>query len=173
MPKQAKKTKRATKTQPEKRKPGRPTAFSDETLEEIKYAYSHAVPMPTIVADFNISKSQVYRLAQKYNWPKPKEFIQKVAEAADVETPTGKDVLNKVSGAIFAKEADRYVSVVQRLTARIMDEIEARPPDVQNWRDVEIVDKMGRRARGLDVADTRQNVLVNVGSLMSDPDSEL
>lgn len=52
-------------------------------------------------------------------------------------------------------------------TAKLLEQATLAPP--KNWKDAEIVDKMARRAAGLDNIETQVNTIIGLGSLDDGP----
>jgi hypothetical protein len=52
-------------------------------------------------------------------------------------------------------------------TSELMQQATLAPP--KNWKDADIVDKMARRAAGLDNLETQVNTIIGIGSLEDGP----
>jgi hypothetical protein len=52
-------------------------------------------------------------------------------------------------------------------TSALMQQATLSPP--KNWKDADIVDKMARRAAGLDNLETQVNTIIGIGSLEDAP----
>ena len=73
----------------------------------------------------------------------------------------------KVVGQSWAERGEAYRRMVFEKTAALMEQATLAAP--KNWKDADIVDKMARRAAGLDNLETQVNTIIGLGSLEDAP----
>lgn len=69
--------------------------------------------------------------------------------------------------ASWAEKGERHRKMVFEKTTAMLEQATLAPP--KNWKDAEIVDKMARRAAGLDNLETQVNTIIGLGSLDDGP----
>jgi hypothetical protein len=122
---------------------------------------------------FGIEPHAIMGKAKRNNWPLP-SMIQKRAEELQKarykarehykpyeETRNGNEEVIQAVAETWAEKAERHRSLAFDLAHNSLKTAAKAPPPVESWRDVDFLDRIGRRSAGLD--DSERNQTINVG----------
>ena len=112
-------------------------------------------PVKEIAAKFNIRENSIYVHAKRHNIP----------TSATVRTAIQTAVKGKVEALIeeWERKGNQHRELVFDLAHKSLKKMKPRAP--KNFREAEAADKIARRAAGLEVADTKQQTLINLHAI--------
>ena len=140
----------------------------DVNWDAIRIEFAHGVSIQTLANKYSISEGTLKARSSREKWVemRPETYATNatgVLEAAKTAAIAG--------AASWAEKGERHRKMVFEKTTAMLEQATLAPP--KNWKDAEIVDKMARRAAGLDNLETQVNTIIGLGSLDDAPVSVL
>lgn len=133
--------------------------------DAIRIEFSHGVSIPTLAKKYEVSEGTLKARSSREKWIE----MRPEAHATKTQPPVveaAKEVAKTVAES-WAEKGERYRKMVFGKTASLVEQATLNPP--KNWKDVEIADKIARRAAGLDNLETQVNTIIGLGSLDDGP----
>lgn len=93
---------------------------------------------------FGVPEPTIRQRSHREQWPMPERvsrIVTRVAENA---------LLAEKMAETWAEKGEKHRALAFSLASRAMEAAMQAPPEVKDWADLERVDKMARRAAGLD-----------------------
>lgn len=146
-----------------------PPAFTEAFRESVRVALiTGGLNLEEAGEKFNVSPNTIRQWCFRYKWELPPECRHRRPRIS--EAKRNADLITKAVTETWAERGEAHRSKVFGLAKRLLDEAEAdasiRPTDVA---DLERLDKMARRAAGLDDGDgNKVQVAVNLALLDRD-----
>ena len=107
------------------------------------------------------------------HWPIPsrvqeracqlQQQLQRQSEAAQ-EARNGNDQAVEAAAQSWAEKGEMHRQLAFRIATSELRKVAHAPPLVESWRDVDFLDRIGRRSAGLD--DSERNQTINIGMQM-------
>ena len=147
-------------------------AALDRNWDAIRIEFSHGMSIPCLAVKYEVSEGTLKARSAREKWMdmRPETHATEVAPPATVVQGSVLEVTKtaaKQVGKTWAERGDAYRNMVFERTSSLMKQATLAPPT--NWKDADIVDKMARRAAGLDNLETQVNTIIGIGSLDDGP----
>ena len=133
--------------------------------DAIRISFAHGESLEELAKKYDVKFGTLAARSARERWMelRPEGHVNQRAKA--VQSPVlvaGKEVARS-----WAERGETYRNMVFDKTAKLLEQATLAPP--KNWKDAEIVDKMARRAAGLDNIETQVNTIIGLGSLDDGP----
>jgi len=140
-------------------------AALDVNWDAIRIEFAHGVSIPELARKYEISEGTLKARSAREKWVdmRPETHATGLQQGVLESAKQGA----KVVGQSWAERGEVYRRMVFDKTATLMEQATLTPP--KNWKDADIVDKMARRAAGLDNIETQVNTIIGIGSLEDGP----
>lgn len=142
--------------------------------DAIRIEFAHGEGLEALAKKYNVAFGTLAARSSRERWME----LRPQSHAKGLQSPVleaGKAVAKSVAES-WAEKGEKYRTMVFGKTTAMMEQATLAPP--KNWKDADIVDKMARRAAGLDNLETQVNTIIGIGSLddgpiMADFESEI
>jgi hypothetical protein len=140
--------------------------------DAIRIEFAHGMTIPCIAAKYNVSEGTLKARSAREKWIEMRPETHATEAAARATVVQGgvlegaKEAAKQVAQS-WAERGEKYRTMMFDKTSSLMQQATLSPP--KNWKDAEIVDKMARRAAGLDNLETQVNTIIGIGSLEDGP----
>jgi hypothetical protein len=133
--------------------------------DAIRIEFAHGVSIPDLSRKYEISEGTLKARSAREKWVemRPETHATGLQQSVLESAKQGA----KVVGQSWAERGDAYRRMIFDKTSQMMEQASLAPP--RNWKDADIVDKMARRAAGLDNLETQVNTIIGIGSLEDGP----
>jgi hypothetical protein len=133
--------------------------------DAIRIEFAHGVSIPDLSRKYEISEGTLKARSAREKWVdmRPETHATGLQQGVLESAKQGA----KVVGQSWAERGDAYRRMIFDKTSQMMEQASLAPP--RNWKDADIVDKMARRAAGLDNLETQVNTIIGIGSLEDGP----
>lgn len=149
-----------TAKMPKKRK-----VVPKEIWEEIRVALSQGVPAEELAAKYCIKLNTIEAVASRRGWLLARKFINEVSRQAESALEMAVSEENSPAPPAvtdWVEAATRYRELIFGKVLTAAQGMALAPPTT--WRDAEIMDRMGRKASGLDSGEsTVVNTIIPIG----------
>ena len=147
-------------------------AALDVNWDAIRIEFSHGMTIPCLSTKYGVSEGTLKARSAREKWieMRPETHATPVAHDATEARPTLLETTKQAAkqvGKTWAERGESYRSMMFEKTSALMQQATLSPP--KNWKDADIVDKMARRAAGLDNLETQVNTIIGIGSLEDAP----
>lgn len=147
-------------------------AALDRNWDAIRIEFSHGMSIPLLAVKYDVPEGTLKARSAREKWMemRPETHITEVASHATKVQPTILETQKQAAkqvGKTWAERGEAYRSMMFEKTSELMQQATLAPP--KNWKDADIVDKMARRAAGLDNLETQVNTIIGIGSLEDGP----
>jgi hypothetical protein len=135
----------------------------DKTKEVIKNLFESGKSFPDIAETTGIPVVEIKSLKSKGKWvrqPK-KQLALAEAQVADDEAAAA-DILAAADEALQTNPGKRHSAMVFKRVHAAIAGIKTLPP-LKTWKDIEMADKIARRAAGLDREGAGGGTVINLG----------
>lgn len=99
-----------------------------------------------------VSHWAIRKRAEREQWPLPERVAKKAQEL--VQKIVQNNDLSDKSAQNWAQNGENHRALAFKVASKAMNSVAAAPPEVKDWSDVERIDKIARRAAGLDTTET-------------------
>ena len=129
--------------------------------EAIRVEFSHGVSQPELARKYGIKEGTIAARSARQGWMQTRPTTH-VRPLQDAQIEAARSV-----GMNLAERGQAYAARVFDRTSKAM---EATPiPKVRSIKDLELLDKIARRAAGLDTADVNIQTVIGVGGFEESP----
>ena len=141
---------------------------SNKTWEAIKIAVCAGMPVKEAAEQWQVPVQRIYQKISRQNWPTPRrikdnEELEEAAMALNAKNGNGMDkailAMKGALAATWAEKGEGYRLMMFDRVTSALQKIIMKPP--QNWKDLELADRIARRAAGL--KDEQVNNTINFG----------
>ena len=84
-----------------------------------------------------------------------------VSSNAKIPQRDSQILADRAAAQSWAERGEEHRAIVYGITTAALKKVAHAPPPVESWRDVDFLDKIGRRSSGLDDSERNQNI--NIG----------
>lgn len=116
---------------------------------------------------YQVSYDALRKRCSREEWPIPAKVQEAVSQLSQNR------LIATARAETWAERGENHRSRVFEIAAKALGDVEKSPPLVEGWADVERIDKMARRAAGLDNDETKVSNTFNFAMLGEDNDTEL
>ena len=122
-----------------------------------RFAVENGALYDKVASEFGIGSGTLRKRAQREGWMTPGK-VKDAVERHELKQRHGmsRDVALSALAQSWAEKGEGHRSLVFDRASAAMKSAKLEPP--KNWRDAEIVDKMARKAAGLESGDTQISV---------------
>ena len=123
---------------------------------------------------FGIEPHAIMGKARRNNWPLP-SMIQKRAEALQKarykaaerykpyeEARNGNEKVIEAVAESWAEKGEAHRALAFQIATSELKKVAGAPPPVDSWRDVDVLDRIGRRSCGLDDSERNQSISIRM-----------
>jgi hypothetical protein len=151
-----------------------PQVISPATWEVVKSACIAGMGFSEAARTFGINNAHtVIMKSRAQHWPIPsrvqervcqlQRHLQRQSETAQEER-NGNDQALEAAAQSWAEKGEAHRQLAFQIATSELKKIAHAPPPVESWRDVDFLDRIGRRSAGLDDSERSQNI--NIGMQM-------
>jgi hypothetical protein len=148
-----------------------PQVISPATWEAVKSACIAGMGFSEAARTFGINNAHaVIMKSRAQQWPIPSRVqeracqlqrqLQRQSEAAQ-EARNGNEEIIEAVAESWAQKGEAHRALAFQIATSELKKIAKAPPAVESWRDVDFLDRIGRRSAGLDDSERNQNI--NIG----------
>jgi hypothetical protein len=145
--------------------------ISAETWEAIEKAVCAGMGFSEAARVFGVlSPHTIIMRSRAQHWPVPsrvqerarllQESLQSRSEAAQERRNGNEEVIQTVAET-WAEKGEMHRQLAFQIATSELKKVAHAPPLVESWRDVDFLDRIGRRSAGLD--DSERNQTINIG----------
>ena len=98
---------------------------------------------------YGLSYDALRQRCSREEWPVPSRIKEAVSQVSQNR------LLARQEAETWLERGEQHRGRMFALAERALRDIENRPPDVKDWSDIERIDRMARRAAGLDSGDEK------------------
>ena len=129
--------------------------------DAIRIEFAHGKSLETLAKEYDVKMGTLGARSSRERWIE----LRPEGHARKVQNPLLE--AQKSVAKTWAERGDMYRKKVFDKTTALFDQATLSPP--KNWKDADILDKMARRAAGLDNMETQVNTIIGLGSLEDGP----
>lgn len=135
----------------------------EKTRDVIKKLYESGQSFPDIAEATGIPVVEIKALKSKGKWTRQpdKQLAAAEAQVADDEADAA-DILAAADEALQTNPGKRHSAMVFKRVHSALAGLKSLPP-LKNWKDIELADKIARRAAGLDREGAGGGTVINLG----------
>ena len=133
--------------------------------DAIRIEFAHGEGLEALAKKYNVAFGTLAARSSRERWIE----LRPQGHAKGLQSPVleaGKAVAKSIAET-WSEKGEAYRKMVFGKTASLVEQATLAPP--KNWKDVEIADKIARRAAGLDNLETQVNTIIGLGSLEDGP----
>lgn len=134
-------------------------AALDVDWDKIKLSCVAGMSYKEAGAAYGVEEATVRQRSHREQWPVPERVSRVVTRVAENVVIAEKMAEN------WAEKGEIHRALAFKVAQKAMREAEIAPPEVKDWADVERIDKMARRAAGLDTEGVTVNNSFSFGFL--------
>ena len=108
---------------------------------------------------YDIDEATIRQRSHREQWPMPERVSQLVTRVAENQQ------LAQKMAETWAEKGEEHRSLAFKVAKKAMEGVSMAPPEVKDWSDVERIDKMARRAAGLDTSEAQVSATFNFAML--------
>lgn len=143
-----------------KRENKRGVTYNEETWLKVRDAYVAGIKPSDISRMFGPSITTIMKRAERHHWSAPTK-LARMRKQIEMNKSAKADLTSALE-QLSQEKVMEHRAYIARLATEKIKQAKIAPP--KNWRDVDLVDKMARRALGLDDG-PQQQTLINLGVL--------
>jgi hypothetical protein len=151
-----------------RKKPKAPQVIDEATWRAVQMAIcAGGLGYSEVGRRYNIEPHAIMAKARRNAWPVP-SMIAKRAETlhrgrsrAHEEARNGNEEVIQTVAESWSERGEAHRALAFQIATSELKKIAKAPPAVESWRDVDVLDRIGRRNAGLD--DSERNQTINVG----------
>ena len=113
---------------------------------------------------FGIEPHAIMGKAKRNNWPLPSKIAERAAVLQSRYNRNGNEEVIQTAAESWAEKGEAHRALAFQIATSELKKVAKAPPLVESWRDVDFLDRIGRRSAGLD--DSERNQTINVGMQM-------
>jgi len=106
----------------------------------------------------------IRKRAERELWPIPSRVLKKMREM-EMSKAVQNEQISTATAEDWLQKGENHRALAFKVAKKAMETVSDAPPEVKDWSDVEKIDKMARRAAGLDNSETQINQQFNFGML--------
>ena len=110
---------------------------------------------------YGMSYDALRQRSLREEWPVPERVSKLVAEVSQNR------VIAQKQAETLAEKGEIHRALAFKVAHKAMQEAEVAPPEIKDWADVERIDKMARRAAGLDNDESKSSNSFNINLINS------
>jgi hypothetical protein len=130
----------------------------------IRMERAHGMTLKDIAEKHGVSEAAIRQRSSREKWS---DMVMSLRGPSVSQLVTEAASSAKMS---LLEQGQAYAArVFQKVSAKVDA---ANLPDPKNWKDMEIADKIARRASGLETAETQVNTIIGVGGGFNEPNFE-
>ena len=145
--------------------------ISPATWDAVKSACIAGMGFSEAARTFGINNAHaVIMKSRAQHWPIPsrvqerarqlQQQLQRQSEAAQ-EARNGNEKVIEAVAESWAEKGEAHRALAFQIATSELKKVAGAPPPVECWRDVDVLDRIGRRSCGLDDSERNQNI--NIG----------
>lgn len=135
----------------------------EKTKDVIKNLYESGQSFPDIAEATGIPVTEVKSLKVKGRWVRnPKKQLAVAETQLVTDEAEAADILAAADEALHTNPGKRHSAMVFKKVHAALAGMKSLPP-LKNWKDIEMADKIARRAAGLDREGAGGGTVINLG----------
>lgn len=136
---------------------------SDKTLAIIKNLYESGSSFNDISEISGVPLKEVKALRTRHRWTRvPGKQLALAESGADDDLAEASEILAAADEALNTNPGKRHSALVFKRTHAALAALKSLPP-LKTWKDIELADKIARRAAGLDREGAGGGTVINLG----------
>lgn len=135
----------------------------EKTRVIIQNLYESGKSLPDIAAATGVPANEVRELRRKHKWSRvPGKQLQLAEADTEQDVAEAADILAAADEALQTNPGKRHSAMVFKRVHAAIAGIKTLPP-LKTWKDIEMADKIARRAAGLDREGAGGGTVINLG----------
>jgi hypothetical protein len=137
--------------------------ISDKNKELIRTLFESGQSFPDISEATGVPVNEVKALKARGKWlRKPAKQLAMAEEQLVADDAEASDILAAAEEALHTNPGKRHSAMVFKKIHAALASLKTLPP-LKNWKDIELADKIARRAAGLDREGAGGGTVINLG----------